>query len=220
MKKVIILFLLMCPVMAAAQEKVVPKNIPADSLNRDDQDPPDFIVVDKNPELLTPIRPIYPDSARKAHIEGKVVVKVLIDKEGTPSKSQILKNSGTDIFDNAAMQAVMNVKYKPAEQNGKPLKVWMVIPINFKINRDSFFVEKQPEPLTTFHPIYPDTAARSELGGRVDVAVLIDEEGNPLKYEILKISGTSMIDSSAARSVMNVKYKPAEQNGTSCAVYL
>jgi len=100
-----------------------------------DEDPPDFVPVEKNPEPTTPIRPTFPDIARKAGIEGRVVVKVLIDKDGKPIKSQILKNPGTDIFDEAATKAVMDATYSPAEQNGKPVKVWMVIPISFKMNK-------------------------------------------------------------------------------------
>jgi protein TonB len=102
-----------------------------------DEDPPDFVAVEKNPEPLVSILSLakYPDIAKKAGIEGRVVVKVLIDKDGKPLKSQILKNPGTDIFDESATKAVMDATYSPAEQNGKPVKVWMVIPISYKLNK-------------------------------------------------------------------------------------
>ncbi|RMF69444.1 MAG: energy transducer TonB [Calditrichaeota bacterium] len=76
----------------------------------------------------------YPEIARKAGIEGRVVVGVLIDEHGNPRKTQILKDSGSRVgFEEAAEAAVMSVKWKPAKQRDRPVKVWVSIPINFKL---------------------------------------------------------------------------------------
>jgi protein TonB len=99
-----------------------------------DGDPPDFVAVEQEPKFINQIRPVYPEIARKAGMEGRVVLKVLIDKDGKPVKATIMKNPGTDVFDEAAIASVMQSSYSPGIQNGRPVKVWMVIPIAFKLN--------------------------------------------------------------------------------------
>jgi|YNPBryulayer2012_1023412.scaffolds.fasta_scaffold04509_5 protein TonB len=101
----------------------------------DGGDPPDFVAVEKDPEFVNRVQAVYPEMARKAGIEGKVIVKVLIGKNGKPEKAQIIKNPGTDIFDEAVINAVMNSTYTPAIQNGRPVKVWMMVPFSFKLNQ-------------------------------------------------------------------------------------
>ncbi len=106
---------------------------PAEVTN-DNADPPDFIAVEKEPQFINQVKPVYPEIARKAGIEGRVVLRVLIDKDGKPQKAQILKNPGTDIFDEAAIASVMQSSYSPAIQNGKPVKCWLTVPIKFTLS--------------------------------------------------------------------------------------
>jgi protein TonB len=76
----------------------------------------------------------FPDLARKAGIEGTVIVGVLIDEKGNPVKTQILKGAGVSIgFEEAAAAAVMSVKWKPAKQRDRAVKVWVSIPIHFAL---------------------------------------------------------------------------------------
>lgn len=76
----------------------------------------------------------YPQIARQAGIEAKVVVGVLIDEQGTPLKADILKSSGIHLgFEEAAIDAVMAVRWKPAMQRDHPVKVWVSVPIRFKL---------------------------------------------------------------------------------------
>jgi protein TonB len=77
---------------------------------------------------------VYPPIARKAGIEGQVVVGVLIDEKGDPLKTQILKSSGTNLgFEEAAQTAILAVRFHPAKQRDRAIKVWMSIPVRFKL---------------------------------------------------------------------------------------
>lgn len=76
----------------------------------------------------------YPEIARRAGLEGKVVVRVLIDRTGKPVRTMI-DLSDNPAFVDAAVRAVTSIVYTPAIQNKTPVAVWMQIPINFTIDR-------------------------------------------------------------------------------------
>ncbi len=77
----------------------------------------------------------YPNLAIKAGIEGRVVINCLFDGEGNIIDTEILENIGNG--DNgcaeAAIQAIKSVKWEPAKQRDKPLKVWVGIPVVFRL---------------------------------------------------------------------------------------
>lgn len=79
---------------------------------------------------------VYPQEARKQGVEAKVVVGVLIDENGNPVKTQILE-SPPDYpqFGKIAQAAVLKGKWKPAKRYGKPIKVWIKVPIRFRLKR-------------------------------------------------------------------------------------
>src|SRR5512142_88673 len=63
-------------------------------------DPPDFVPVDEQPSLVSHVEPVYPPLAIAAGIEGKVIVKVLVTKEGTVRKVAVAaEDSGSAIFE-------------------------------------------------------------------------------------------------------------------------
>jgi protein TonB len=85
----------------------------------------------EKPVLLKRIEPIYPELARKADIDGIVVIKVLIDKKGDIEIAEIFKS--IPMLDKAALDAVKQFKFKPGKQGDKYVKVWMHIPFSFKL---------------------------------------------------------------------------------------
>ena len=76
---------------------------------------------------------VYPEIARKAGVEGRVVVNCLIDEKGSVIRTKILKSLGNNGCDEAAVTAIKSVKWKPAKQRDKPVKVWIGIPVVFKL---------------------------------------------------------------------------------------
>jgi periplasmic protein TonB len=98
----------------------------------DEPDVYEFVHVQEKPVLLKQISPYYPELARKAQIEGTVVVKVLIDTKGNVERTELLKS--IPMLDEAALQAAKKCIFKPAKQRDKFVKVWMSIPFKFKLN--------------------------------------------------------------------------------------
>lgn len=66
----------------------------------------------KRPTLLKTVEPLYPDSARRAGLEGTVEVQIWVDENGKASKVDILK-SDADIFNQPAIDAAMKFVFIP-----------------------------------------------------------------------------------------------------------
>jgi len=70
--------------------------------------------------------------ARKAGIEGQVIVRVLVGKDGKPKKA-VVQYTDSKMLDKAAVKAVMKQVFTPAIQNGRAITCWVSIPIKFKL---------------------------------------------------------------------------------------
>ncbi len=87
-----------------------------------------------NPELIpsSKIQPRYPEIARKAKVQGTVILQAVIRKNGTVRNVTILKSPGPKFgFDEAAIAAVRQWRYKPGLQNGKPVDVYFTVVVDF-----------------------------------------------------------------------------------------
>lgn len=97
----------------------------------------DFVPVDRMPEMIHFATPEYPRLARKAGIEGKVAVRVLLDEEGEPLKAIIENSSGSNAgFDETALEAAMKCRFTPALQNGNPVKIWISFSFDFVLDKN------------------------------------------------------------------------------------
>ena len=92
-----------------------------------------FIPYDLAPRARSAIRPIYPEIAQEAGIEGVVVVQAFIDERGRVKETLILKGVPNTGLDEAAMEAIRRTKFHPAEQRERPVAVWISIPVNFRL---------------------------------------------------------------------------------------
>tara|TARA_A100001011_G_scaffold116727_1_gene123248 strand:+ start:1197 stop:1811 length:615 start_codon:yes stop_codon:yes gene_type:complete len=92
-----------------------------------------FIPYDDPPVAITPIRPVYPEIAQEAGIEGVVVVQAFIDKKGRVKETLILKGVPNTGLDEAAMEAIRNTRFRPAKQRERSVGVWISIPVNFRL---------------------------------------------------------------------------------------
>jgi TonB family protein len=81
--------------------------------------------------LCTRVAPIYPPDAKDQHIQGVVLLKVNIDKEGNAYKVELI--SGHPLLAPAATEAVKQWKYKPYQLNGRPVEVETQVTVNFTL---------------------------------------------------------------------------------------
>jgi protein TonB len=96
--------------------------------------PEEFVPYDEPPVQLTDVEYEYPPLAKQAGIEGTVFVKALVDKNGKVRDAIIMKESGSSAgFEEVALKAAYQIKYKPAISNNQPVAVWVVYPVRFTL---------------------------------------------------------------------------------------
>jgi TonB family protein len=74
----------------------------------------------------------YPEIAKLAGIQGRVIIQAFIDESGSVVHAKVLNGIGGGC-DEMAIDAVKQTKFNPGKQNGKPVKVQVTIPILFKL---------------------------------------------------------------------------------------
>jgi periplasmic protein TonB len=96
-----------------------------------------FYPIEEAPEIIGGMNTlmkhlVYPDFAIRAGIEGAVTVLAYVNKEGVVVRTEVLSGIGGGC-DEAAMEAVRQVRFKPAEQRGKPVNIKASVLVRFRI---------------------------------------------------------------------------------------
>lgn len=96
-----------------------------------------YVMVDEMPEPIGGLYAIqskikYPEAAKNQGIEGKVYIQAFINELGNVDNAKVIKGIGGGC-DEAALDAVMQTKFKPGILKGKQVKVQVSIPITFKL---------------------------------------------------------------------------------------
>ncbi|MEE9219074.1 MAG: energy transducer TonB [Acidobacteriota bacterium] len=89
-----------------------------------------------NPVLIaaTRVQPIYPELARQAKVQGRVILQAVIFKDGTVGDIQVLQMPGEKLgFAESAIEAVGQWRYQAALQNGRPVDVIFTIVVDFTL---------------------------------------------------------------------------------------
>lgn len=78
--------------------------------------------------------PPYPRDAARAGIQGTVMLKILVDTDGTPLEVSIEKSSGNKSLDREARQHVLkHWRFEPAVRDGRPVQAYGLVPIAFSL---------------------------------------------------------------------------------------
>ena len=76
----------------------------------------------------------YPEDAKEAKKEGRVLCSFVIDKTGAVTEVKVAKSSGTQSLDDEAVRVVsMMPNWEPGTEGGKPVRVFYTIPLVFKL---------------------------------------------------------------------------------------
>jgi len=86
------------------------------------------------PEILFKVNPQYTEEARKAGTNGTVILEAIIDQEGCVRNVRALQEVPNGMTE-AGMAAVRQWVFSPAVLAGKPVKVYYVLTINFRVDK-------------------------------------------------------------------------------------
>jgi TonB family protein len=87
------------------------------------------------PVLLKKIAPEYPLAAKKAKLQGFIVVQMVLDKDGIPRAPAVLEMApGCEELAAAAVDAVLQWRYEPAKLDGEPVAVYFTVNVKFALS--------------------------------------------------------------------------------------
>ncbi len=84
------------------------------------------------PTTISRVDPEYTELARKARIEGIVIIEAIIDRNGNVTDARVLKPLPLGL-DTAAIEAVKKWKFHPGTLNGQPVPVIYNLTVNFRL---------------------------------------------------------------------------------------
>jgi protein TonB len=87
----------------------------------------------KAPVLVNRVEPSYPEAARKARMEGVVILEAIITASGSVEEVKVLK-SVNPLLDASAVRAVQAWRYKPATLNGRAVRVYLTVTVTFNLH--------------------------------------------------------------------------------------
>lgn len=87
--------------------------------------------VDEWPVAVKEVKPEYPEIARDALVDGKVVVLVLVGRDGRVRDAKLDPGHHVPMLDQVALEAAKLWVFSPGLVNGRPVSVWTAIPFDF-----------------------------------------------------------------------------------------
>jgi len=95
-------------------------------------------VVEERPALLSAPPPVYPALLRQARIQGRVIVRAIIDTTGRvePRSVRIIK-SPSPAFDQPTKDWVMKALFRPARMHGQAVRAFINLPVDYSLTAAS-----------------------------------------------------------------------------------
>jgi TonB family protein len=181
------------------------------------------------PKLVKQVNPVYPEEARKAGVEGVVVLEAKTDEQGNVVDVRILRSVAP--LDQAALAAVKQWKYEPLIIDGKARKVLFTVSVRFtlkdggkapmleKFAAGAVRAEKEVQPpklIKEIAPIYPEAARVAGVQGVVILGVKTGEQGRVADTIVLR--SIPLLDQAAIDAVRQWVYEPFLKDGKAVPV--
>lgn len=94
----------------------------------------DVSELERRPEVVAQVAPVYPAELRKAKVEGTVTVVFLLTEDGRVEEARVQDSSRTE-FEKPALDAVRRWRFKPGMKDGNAVKTHMRLPIRFRVTQ-------------------------------------------------------------------------------------
>ncbi|HPF74800.1 MAG: TonB family protein [Lysobacteraceae bacterium] len=163
--------------------------------------------------------PVYPPEARRARIEGDVVLNVLVDTDGSVLRAEVEESTPPGVFDQVSLDAVMQWKMPSVIDEANPKPTWIKTPLKFWLgdgdasgyvkNTEANSIRSAPRPLAVTAPKYPKTDA-SKNGGRVMLRVTVLPDGSPRDLKVVESEPHGVFDATAIAAISTWQFEKPE----------
>lgn len=228
---VLLVFTLISPLFSQNLDNSAKEETPVIAQNvetqKDTLNQKEFEAQEKMPEVVSMINPVYPEEAKKKNLEGKVWLKIFIDEKGNPGTIEVTKSTHA-IFEQPAIEAARKYKFTPALKVGKPIGVYVVLPFQFKLDKQKKIdkaeeecyyksADEMPSILGGMSALfkkltYPEQAKKKNVEGKVLIKIYVDENGNIDATNVIKGIGYGC-DEAAEKAARSCKFTPAKHAG-------
>lgn len=176
----------------------------------------------KPPKLIKQVPPEYPEEAKKAKVEGIIILEARTDINGRVTEVKVLEGKDP-LLKEAAKEAVMQWVYEPMVVDGEPKEVVFTTTITFELDEEMKKAEAggvtrlkegdmRPKLIKRVPPLYPEELRKEGIQGTVILEARIDENGIPVDIEVLK-SDSSLLNKPAIEAVKEWRYEPFVVDG-------
>ncbi len=154
----------------------------------------------------------YPLQARQAGVEGRVDVEFVVDKDGSISEAAAINGIGAGC-DEEAVRVVKSVpRFRPASQNGKPVRVSMVVPVVFQLKAGETNPDKSAQGMVIIEKIQSKNN-RLKVDARYAngewIGTVYDEDLKGLPGANIVVPGTTGATTSAEDGTFKLKAEDA-----------
>ena len=80
------------------------------------------------------VRPVYPEAARRAGVQGTTLLRIHIETDGRVGDVAVERSAGHQALDQAAADAVRRWRFEPALNSAGAVSVWALVPVEFRIS--------------------------------------------------------------------------------------
>lgn len=173
----------------------------------------------QGPKKIKDVKPVYPEEARAAGIQGTVIVEAKVGTDGSVLDAKVLRSVESSL-DLAALDAVRQWKFMPTLLNGAPVEVIMTASVRFALGESKAGETplrvggdiKEPKKIKDVRPFYPEDARNEKIQGTVILECIIATDGTVRQAKILRSAHPSL-DVAASEAVMQWEYTPTLLNG-------
>jgi protein TonB len=90
--------------------------------------------VDTPPQLIKAYPPHYPYMAKRDDITGSITLQFVVTKDGNAVDTTVVQSEPKGVFDQAALRAIEQYRFKPGTKDGKAVEVRVNLPIRFNLS--------------------------------------------------------------------------------------
>lgn len=142
-----------------------------------------FIVVEEMPEPIGGMRAVYnnlvyPELAKRAGIEGRVVVQFVVDERGEILNPHIIRGIGGGC-DEAVLEALKGVRFIPGKQRGRAVKVQFQLPVVFRLNNSD-------------ERVASNTSGTTRASGESQFSTTLVTENGTASVHVMKLKNEQM----------------------------